>query len=67
MKDQQYRRICVRRSGYAIVPGATDEEALENAKNLSACDFDWEPVAPELIETDAEIIEVCGPAGETLM
>lgn len=61
----EYRRICIQRSGYAIVPGNTDEEALENAKNLKASDFDWEAVTPDLIQEEAEVIETCGPNGAT--
>lgn len=63
---QQYRRICVRRFGYAIVPGNTDEEAIENAANLRSGDFDWEPVTPDLIREEGEVIEACGPSGESL-
>lgn len=63
---QEYRRICIQRSGYAVVPGNTDEEAMENAKNLKDSDFDWEPVTPDLIETTAEVVETCGANGELL-
>ncbi len=65
MADMKYRRICLKRTGYAIVPGDTDEEALENAARLSASDFDWEPVDGDLIREEAEVIEACGPNGET--
>ena len=60
----QHRRICVQRSGYAIVPGNTDEEALENAKKLTASDFDWESVTAELIQDECEVIEVIRPNNE---
>ena len=60
---KQYRRICIQRCGYAVVPGDTDDEAIENARNLTESDFDWEPVNPSMIETEAEIIEVCGENG----
>ena len=63
---KQYRRICVQRSGYAVVPGDTDEEALENAKDLTADDFDWESVTPDLIQEEAEVLEVCGENGEEI-
>lgn len=63
---KQYRRICVQRSGYAVVPGDTDEEALENAKGLKAEDFDWEPVTPDLIQEEAEVLEACGENGEEI-
>lgn len=63
---QQYRRICVQRSGYATVPGNTDEEALAYAaENLDASDFDWESVTADLIR-DGEVVEACGPNGEQL-
>ena len=55
------RRICVMRAGYAVVPGNSDEEALENAKNLKEDDFDWEPVNSDMIEAEAEVVETLGP------
>lgn len=61
-KKKQYRRVCITRSGYAIVPGDTDEEALENAAKLSQSDFDWESVDSNLIK-DGEIVEICEPDG----
>ena len=63
MDTPRYRRICVQRSGYAVVPGDTDEEALANARSLGERDFDWEPVGPDLIGATAEIVEACGPDG----
>ena len=56
---QQYRRVCIQRSGYAVVPGDTDEEAIENAAKLGEHDFDWEPVTPDLVQDEGEVIEVC--------
>lgn len=61
-KQKQYRRVCITRSGYAIVPGDTDEEALENAAKLNESDFDWERVNNDLIK-DGEIVEICEPDG----
>ena len=63
--NHAYRRIRVQRSGYAVVPGDTDEEALANAAGLGASDFDWEPVDRDLVLDTAEAIEACGPNGET--
>lgn len=63
-KTPQYRRVCVSRCGYAVVPGDTDEEAIENAKNLRASDFDWESVDSGMIEASASVVEGCGPNGE---
>ncbi len=60
-ENKQYRRICVQRSGYANVPGDTDEEAIENAKKLREGDFDWESVAPDMIQDTAEVVEILGP------
>lgn len=60
----QYRRVCISINGYAVVPGDTDEEAIENAAKLSKADFDWEPVKPDLIREAATVMEVCGPNGE---
>lgn len=62
-QNHTHRRVCVMRAGYAVVPGTTDEEALENAKKLKADDFEWEPVTPELVETDAEVVEACDEHG----
>lgn len=56
----QYRRVCVTRCGYAVVPGATDEEATENAMELRESDYDWKPVNSEL---PVEVVEACGPDG----
>lgn len=63
---KQYRRVCITRAGYAVVPGDTDEEAIENAKKLKEGDFDWEPVEPGMIEDEAQVLEQCGPNGESL-
>lgn len=64
-KPATHRRICIQRCGYAIVPGATDQEALDYARDhLTASDFDWEPVTADLIREEAEVIEACGPCGE---
>lgn len=60
----QHYRICITRCGYATVAGNTEDEALRNAKNLDANDFDWESVNPDLIKHTAEIVEPCGPNGE---
>lgn len=62
-----YRRICVQRSGYAVVPGNTDEEALAYAaEHLSENDFDWEPVNLYMIQQTAKVVDECGPCGESL-
>lgn len=62
---QQYRRICIQRSGYAIVPANSDEEAIAYAaENLTKSDFDWEPVNKDMIEAGAIVVEVCIPNGE---
>lgn len=65
MENKNHRRVCVSRMGWAIVPGDTDEAALEYAKNnLTASDFDWEPVNPSMLADALEIVEACGPNGE---
>ena len=61
-----YKRICITRRGYAIVPGDTDEEAVAAAKNLDEHDFEWERVDPMLIESEAEIVEDCDVLGQPL-
>ena len=59
----KYRRICITRCGYAVVPGNTDEAAMDYAvQNLNEHDFDWEKVNADLIR-DGEIIEVCNADG----
>ncbi len=60
----KYRRIRITRSGYATVPGKTDEEALQNARNLKEDDFDWERVEPSLIKATAEVVVAIDPETE---
>lgn len=60
---QQYRRVMITRCGYAVVPGNTDEEALDAVKELTEKDFNWERVDQGVLE-NADVIEVCGPNGE---
>lgn len=62
---KKHKRVCVQICGYAIVPGDTDEEVLENTKQLSKNDIDWEPFNEDVLSC-AEIIEDCGPTGECL-
>ena len=50
------KRICIQRFGYAIVEAATDEEALEKAKELSFDDFDWENDEQGVLEA-AEVVD----------
>lgn len=57
-KKQEYRRVMVALYGYAIVPGNTDEEALENTGRLTRDDFDWECFGSGVLEA-AEVIETC--------
>lgn len=64
--NKQYRRICIQRSGYALIQADTDEEAIAAAKQLSEHDFDWEPVNANFIEDTMEIVETIGPAGDTI-
>lgn len=59
LSEMKYRRVMITRCGYAVVPGDTDQEALENAKDLRADDFDWERVDSNLIEGTCEVVEVC--------
>lgn len=66
MPDTQYRRISVCRTGYAVVPGNTDDEAIENATGLGASDFDWEPVDAAMIRAEAEVVETVNEHGEPL-
>lgn len=56
--------MCISSCGYAVVPGDTDEEAIENAKNLRVSDFDWEAVDSGMIEVSASVVEACGSNGE---
>lgn len=58
MPNHAYRRICIAKNGYAVVPGASDQEAIENAAALANSDFDWEPVTGELIRDEAQVIDV---------
>ena len=58
----KYRRVWVARSGYAVVKGSTDDEALENTMKLKESDFDWEPVNCDLLST-AEVVETCNENG----
>lgn len=64
MDKKQYVRICVQRSGYAVVPNGTPEEIRESAMALKASDFEWEPVTPDMVSEEMEIVEECGPLGE---
>lgn len=57
MDKKPYVRICVQRSGYAIVPNGTPEEIRDHAMALRACDFDWEPVTPDMVAGEMEVIE----------
>lgn len=65
-KMPPYRRVRISRDGYAVVPGDTDGQAIENAKKLSESDFDWEPVDRDMVETTATVVEVCGSNGESV-
>lgn len=60
-----YKRVRIAISGYAVVPGNTDEEVKKNVMNLSKDDFDWENVDSNVLD-DVEIVENCGPCGETV-
>lgn len=60
-----YKRVCIQICGYAVVPGNTDEEIMKNTKKLTKNDFDWEPVNEDVLSC-AEIVEDCGPNGETV-
>ena len=33
--------------------------------SLKAEDFEWEPVNPDMIAEEMEVVETCGPIGET--
>lgn len=50
-------RIHITRSGYAVVSGETEGQALENAKMLREGDFDWERIDSDMIDDSAEIVE----------
>jgi len=64
-KPSGYKRVQITISGYAAVPGNTDEEVKKNVMNLSKDDFDWESVDSDVLD-GAEIVEDCGPCGETM-
>lgn len=66
MPKQIYHRVCLTRCGYAVVPGATEDEVRRNALDLSVHDFDWEPVTADLVEDELEILETCGPDGQLI-
>lgn len=53
-----YRRVEITISGYAVVPGKTDAEALQNARKLTKNDFDWETVTSDVLY-DARVVEEC--------
>lgn len=57
MDKKPYVRICVQRSGYAIVPNGTPEEIRDRAMTLRACDFNWEPVTPDMVAEEMEVVE----------
>ena len=61
--EMRYRRVMITRCGYAVVPGCTDQEALENAMTLGTADFDWERVDSDLIEETCVVIEICNEDG----
>lgn len=52
-----FYRGMVTRYGYATVEANNDEEALEQLKNLSENDFDWEKDGDGFIEYSAVITE----------
>lgn len=58
----KYHRVCIQLFGYAVVPGDTVEEALENAKKLTRSDFDFEDVTEDVLE-GATVIEECTELG----
>ena len=60
----KYKRVCINISGYAIVPGDTDEKVMANVKNLRKQDCNWEDVNAEVL-SNAKIVEDCGPNGES--
>ena len=60
----KYKRVCINISGYAIVPGDTDEKVMANVKNLRKQDCNWEDDNAEVL-SNAKIVEDCGPNGES--
>ena len=62
----KHYRICVQRTGYAVVDGESPEDALANARKLDRNAFNWEPVSEDMIEATAEVMEECGPDGQVI-
>lgn len=61
----KYHRVCISINGYAVVPGDTDAEIAANVQTLNKTDFDWETVDSNVL-SDYELVEDCGPNGESL-
>lgn len=59
---QEYRRVMVKRYGFAEVPAKTDEEALEQVKDMSSSSFDWGEVDTD----DAEVVDVLDEHGNSI-
>ncbi|MBQ3009813.1 MAG: hypothetical protein IJA20_02445 [Methanocorpusculum sp.] len=59
---QEYRRVMVKRYGFAQIPADSDTEALEEVKSMSHSDFDWGDVDTD----DAEVIDVLDEHGNSI-
>lgn len=59
---QEYRRVMVKRYGFAQIPSNSDKEALEKVKLMGRGDFDWGDVDTD----DAEVIDVMDEHGNSI-
>jgi len=59
---QEYRRVMVKRYGFADVPSESDAQALEKVKDMGHSDFDWGDVDTD----DAEIVDVLDEHGNSI-
>lgn len=59
---QEYRRVMVKRYGFAQIPANSDAKALEEVKSMSHGDFDWGDVDTD----DAEVIDVMDEHGNSI-
>lgn len=59
---QEYRRVMVKRYGFAEIPSASDEEALEKVKSMGSSELDWGSMDAD----DAEVVDVLDENGNSI-
>lgn len=59
---QEYRRVMVKRYGFAEIPPDSDEEALEKVKSIGSNEFDWGSMDAD----DAEVVDVLDENGNSI-